>query len=1076
MERLLHCLLQWYSFFFGKAFSSSNRKALVSRFFVLGVLLALGNISLVSSQSFPVQVIPQAIPPSPIYFSSYADASTSSSPLRVQVVLNDFTITNREVRLKAYFQGNGISFQSNDIVFGAPTLFLEGGIPLTLTNVELAPYFRFENITGISPNVYGRAIPEGAYQFCFEIIDVLSGNRLSQKSCATTIIFQNEPPFLVSPYNKTNIEERNPQNIVFQWTPRQLNVSNVEYELSIVEIWDTYVDPQAAFLSSPPIFQTTTSATTYVYGPSDPLFLSNKNYAWRVQAKAKQGTEEIGLFKNQGYSEIYSFSYAGVCSLPISINHEVKGITNANIFWDDFSTDVPEYTVRYRKKGNENAWFFNKTTSNTTTLWDLKAGTVYEYQVQKKCVVTQSDWSIVKQFTTFIADDEASVYECGITPDFSLTNKEPLPSITVGEEFTAGDFAIKILEVSGSNGKFTGKGYVTIPYLNSIRVGVEFTNILINTDKQMAEGTVITMYDPSLGNIVDVDAAIDTVTEAYDAVADLGDTVENILEDVFNRKSKANESNEEDTTEETDDEQSSSTDSESQNETNSNSEATQSPGESTSNSNSDQVGDTSNNTINSSFSPENKETVIFYNGSSYKHGDVIEINYKRDLERQQFKLVNISEDAKVVWSTHANMDDIVAASSAGDGFQTDLDLREREYLALESEYWSSGNSNSNETSKKIRIGIKVLRKEFDLIELYAKHKEKRIAKSGQKLYLLDDTGLTESSKHKEVEFGIKISPDLNKNEINNLNLEWYYGPDNHLPKDRSKLNIFRNIKLSESEVKTTVRAGYPIANERGIDVVWFKRDYMKYKFSLGTSSNSFLKNAMKLTEESAKLSKYIEKLPFIEKIEKGDLTTGVGFYFDILPWQQKVENYEDLNSRLFYTQKSTTGGLDVGISGTAKWTVWGLPYEKLPLPDYILEAAKKFLIMEVYVVAKAQAGGELKAELVERKMIEEEKWKEESKKIDPALLKLNIELGAGAEISLLKSNDYFSISGEAKGIAKAELISFGWQKGKDLDVYFLREGVWMDVSANAYVKFLGKKLQSEPFYKKIQIIEKPILE
>lgn len=118
---------------------------------------------------------------------------------------------------------------------------------------------------------------------------MLTGSRLSQKSCAISVVFQNEPPFLVSPRNKTNVEEINPQNIVFQWTPRHVNVSNVEYELSIVEIWDTQVDPQQAFLSSPPVFQTVTNATTYVYGPADPLFLSGKNYAWRVQAKAKQG-------------------------------------------------------------------------------------------------------------------------------------------------------------------------------------------------------------------------------------------------------------------------------------------------------------------------------------------------------------------------------------------------------------------------------------------------------------------------------------------------------------------------------------------------------------------------------------------------------------------------------------------------------------------------------------------------------------------------------------------------------------------------------------------------------------------
>ncbi|QWX83309.1 AHH domain-containing protein [Cellulophaga sp. HaHaR_3_176] len=480
-------------------------------FFITGVF----------AQNFPVQIIPQATPPPPIYLSNYADASTVNSPLRVQIILNDLNIQSREVRLKVYFQGSGLTFESNDFVTGASPLFLEGGSPLILTNVELAPYFKFENITGISPNVYGNSIPEGTYQFCFEIFDVATGNRLSRKSCVTSVIFKNEPPFLISPRNKDNIAETNPQNIVFQWTPRSINVTNVEYELSLVEIWDTQIDPQAAFLSSPPIFQTTTTSTTYVFGPSDPLLLSGKNYAWRVQAKAKQGIEEIGLFKNQGYSEIFSFSHASACDLPLSINHEVKGSTITNIFWDDFSNEVPEYTVRYRKKGNNNDWFYNKTSSNTTSLWDLKAGTTYEYQIRKKCSVTESDWSITKQFTTHIADNEESVYECGITPNFTLSNTEPLATIENGEKFTAGDFPIHVLEVSGSNGRFTGKGYVTIPYLNSIRVGVKFTNILINTDKQMAEGTVITMYDPSLKNLLDVDDAIETVSNAAEAVGEL---------------------------------------------------------------------------------------------------------------------------------------------------------------------------------------------------------------------------------------------------------------------------------------------------------------------------------------------------------------------------------------------------------------------------------------------------------------------------------------------------------------------------------------------------------------------------
>ena len=478
----------------------------------------------ISAQSFPVQIVPQIAPPPPIYFSDYADMGIMNGPLRVQIILNDFGIANREVRLKTYFEGNGINFHSNDLVMGSAPLFLEGGIPLILTHAELAPYFRLENIKGISPRVYGSPIPEGSYRFCFEIYDALTGNRLSRKNCAVSAILQNEPPFLIAPRNRSTITEINPQNIIFQWTPRSINVGQVEYELSLVEIWDTQVDPQTAFYSAPPIFQTVTSGTTYIYGPADPLLLSGKTYAWQVRAMAKMGSEEIGLFKNQGQSEIFFFLYTGPCNLPTNIKHEVKGSTNANIAWDDLSTDIPKYTIRYRKKNpsapqkeDGNEWFLGSTASNRITIWNLSPGAAYEYQILKNCSVTDSKWSMPQTFTTHITDNEDSMYACGIVPDYNLTNKEPLPKITSGKKFTAGDFPITITKVSGGNGRFTGKGYVTIPYLNNIRVGVEFKNVLINTDKQLLEGTVITKYDPSLKSLLD----LDLVAETIDTVTDL---------------------------------------------------------------------------------------------------------------------------------------------------------------------------------------------------------------------------------------------------------------------------------------------------------------------------------------------------------------------------------------------------------------------------------------------------------------------------------------------------------------------------------------------------------------------------
>jgi hypothetical protein len=177
------------------------------------------------AETFPVVVNIQISQPTPIYWSNYTDATTSNSPIKMQIVLNDLTISNRQVRLKCYWQGNGISFMNNDFVVGAQPLYLEGGVPLQLTNVNLAPYFEFQNMVGITPNQYAQAIPEGIYTFAVEVYDVATGQKLSRKSTITAVIFQNEPPLLNLPLNKTGIMQQNIQNIVFSWTPRHTSCS-----------------------------------------------------------------------------------------------------------------------------------------------------------------------------------------------------------------------------------------------------------------------------------------------------------------------------------------------------------------------------------------------------------------------------------------------------------------------------------------------------------------------------------------------------------------------------------------------------------------------------------------------------------------------------------------------------------------------------------------------------------------------------------------------------------------------------------------------------------------------------------
>ncbi len=490
----------------------------MKRQLLLGYLAFLCSLASMAQQ-FPVQVFANVIPPAPVHIYNYADAMTINSPLRVRLLLRDLSITNRRIRLKVYIEGNGLKVQSRDqFIIGAP-LFIDGGSPLVLNNTELAPYFELRNLQGIGNRQYGQTLREGAYQFCFEVYDFFTNRRLSRKSCATTFIFNNDPPLLNIPFNKSNIEPKAVDNIVFQWTPRQINVSNVEYEFSLVEIWDDHVDPNTAFLTSPPIFTTTTRATSFIYGPAHPLLLHNKRYAWRVQAKALKGSEEIGLFRNEGKSEVFWFSKNEKCPKLAGVHAEPKGISKINVYWEEDPATYSEYTIMYRQKDRPNSrWFHIRTNSAWATVWDLKPNTTYEYKVAGKCKYQYGEYSPVQYVTTGSTEDPNSIYNCGIVPEAkAITNREGHPNLVTGDRILAGDFMVVLTDItSQSNGVISGSGFVRIPYLEGARFGVVYENILINTDEELAEGEIVTLYDPEFGKYATMTVDVNTdVVEVF---------------------------------------------------------------------------------------------------------------------------------------------------------------------------------------------------------------------------------------------------------------------------------------------------------------------------------------------------------------------------------------------------------------------------------------------------------------------------------------------------------------------------------------------------------------------------------
>ncbi|SNA84765.1 fibronectin type III domain-containing protein [Flavobacterium psychrophilum] len=459
-------------------------------------------------QVYPVQITPIFNTP---YSSRVSDYATSMD-VKMQLLINpsDISITNRQVRLKLYLQGNNINAQSVDYVSGINPIYINGGELLTLTNLDIAALFRLENLQGISPAQYANALPEGMYNVCFEMYDYLTNQRISQKSCAFLYLMLNDPPLLNTPARNESIVVSDFPNILFTWTPRQLNATNVSYQFEIKEILDPTIDPQIGFLTSPTLYDETLYSTALLYDSSKPNLLAGKRYAWRVRAMSTSGLSLNNVFKNDGYSEIHHFTYASNCPAPTFILSEALSARSVRISWQGDNSHT-KYHLQYKKANVSRAEWFEVYTMNTqTTLTDLEAGVTYEFRVGGSCEPAvlgnraSFTYSGINNFTLPAVGTTSSSFTCGLNPAVAIANQTPITNLIVTETFTAGDFPVKILELTGHN-PYTGKGYIIVPYLADTKIAVLFNNITVNTNYQLINGIVETSYNPQAPNINDLE-------------------------------------------------------------------------------------------------------------------------------------------------------------------------------------------------------------------------------------------------------------------------------------------------------------------------------------------------------------------------------------------------------------------------------------------------------------------------------------------------------------------------------------------------------------------------------------------
>ncbi|MDR1199938.1 MAG: fibronectin type III domain-containing protein, partial [Prevotellaceae bacterium] len=387
-------------------------------------LLSFGSVK---AQVHPVLANVYLIPPYGSYLSDYY---TSSREKLVVTLLNR---DQQEPVLEAYLRmtvtsSTGLRIQNRPEI-NYPSITLDAGIPVRLSQEDLAPYFLSQNIVQQGYLNQGK-LPNGMIEFTFQAVEKYTGKILSAPATGRIWLTTQKPPLLIFPNRDENIPFREPFNLKFQWQAQHNNISQVEYEFELRELPSSGAAPQSSFLYSPIIHQERLFYTSLIYSAVFPPLDAGKTYGWRVRAIAKDGVDELNIFENNGYSEIFWFHTNSGCEPPaVSANvHDYQ----LDLTWNAIE-NISEYEVQFcNKYEGTGEWRKYLTDRTNYTFYSLQPGSTYQYRVGAKCANGNFVYGNVYELT-MPEVDTARMANCGIIEDIDLSNREPLPELKAGD-------------------------------------------------------------------------------------------------------------------------------------------------------------------------------------------------------------------------------------------------------------------------------------------------------------------------------------------------------------------------------------------------------------------------------------------------------------------------------------------------------------------------------------------------------------------------------------------------------------------------------------------------------------------
>ena len=470
---------------------------------MLLLTLSLGVGGQLFGQYYPVHATVQWPSPQSPHLVDYYSGS------RDRLII---TLHNRDLqqplllaRLRLQIKSNGFLAQTREEL-SYPQLELMAGVPTRLTATDLMPYLRPESLL-INGRLRNGQFPTGFTEISVQVVDYYSQQVLSSWHTARAYLDSKQPPMLNLPQRDEQVAYRDPLFIRFQWYPRHQGLAGTEYEFVLKELPDNGAAPQAAFAYGNEIYRTRTRHTTLNYTHLEPILLPNRRYAWQVQAIARDGVDELGLFEHGGFSEIYWFTLNENCPVPTGLKADPR-YAKVDFSWNRV-VGATGYMLACRPKTSKDIYEWSEVQSygERMTLAQLKPGWTYEWRVGTLCTGDKPIYSAIQEVTLPKTNVDL-LRDCGKEPPRPNLSPDPALDIQVGDTVTiGGDYPMVITQLQGlGDGWYSGRGTTRLSSIIELpRVALRFDRLRINIEKCQIDGLVEAIYADQPGGIADLD-------------------------------------------------------------------------------------------------------------------------------------------------------------------------------------------------------------------------------------------------------------------------------------------------------------------------------------------------------------------------------------------------------------------------------------------------------------------------------------------------------------------------------------------------------------------------------------------